>query len=203
MNRYSYCTNGVTQLIYKEFTAPPYSCDGTGGTQVVTHSTMNNHEHTVITWGMWDAGLLCRVIIQADGSLNGKLKLKIVSTGGELISYFMQPTLLPPDHVPRGFQENGLVEVNVQPGSENFIPADWRYFLFYSHNIVGRAYPVSGTLHLESWVEEWTDEDTDVLQSGIYSPTNNEHFTSDQEQELEEEVLALVEEQRQEAENSG
>lgn len=113
MSKYGFCTNGVTQLIYKEFTAPPYSCDGTGGTQFVSHTSLNDRQHTVITWGMWDAGLLCRVIVQASPTLNGKLMLNVVDTGDELVSYFAQPTLLPEDHIPRGFQENGHVDVNV------------------------------------------------------------------------------------------
>ena len=61
-DKYAYCSNKDTQLIYKEFTAPPFSCDGTGDTQAVTHTMMNDPKQTIISWGMWDAGLLCRVI---------------------------------------------------------------------------------------------------------------------------------------------
>ena len=60
MDKYAYCTNGAEYLIYKEFTAPPFQCEET---KVVTHSTLDQILHTTVSWGMWDAGLLCRVII--------------------------------------------------------------------------------------------------------------------------------------------
>lgn len=107
--------------------------------------------------------------------------INVVSTGEELVSYFLQPNsqLLGDDHTPRGYQENGMVEVSVVAGTEALIPSDWSYFIFYSFNIVGRAWPESGTLHIESWVEEWTDDEADILQSGVYTPTNNKYFTAE------------------------
>ena len=63
--------------------------------------------------------------------------------------------MLPPDNDPKGIQQNGFVIVNVSPGDTDGVPADWRIFVFYSHNIVQNAWPEAGTLHIESVVEPW------------------------------------------------
>jgi hypothetical protein len=85
----------------------------------------------------------------------------------------MQSTLLPADHEPKGYEENGMVKVNVQDGDRDLVPSDWRYFVFYSYNVRSFEQPSPGTLYIESWVAEWTDEDAQLLQSGVFEPTNN------------------------------
>ena len=56
-----------------------------------------------------------------------------------------------------------MVNVDASAGDEDFVPADWRIYLSYSYNTVGLYWPGSGTLHLETWVEEYTDADTDII----------------------------------------
>ena len=124
-----------------------------------------------INWNFFDSGLLCRVIISAKESINGKLMLQIRETSGERISFFMQPNNLPEDHEPRGFQENGKVSIGVKRGVTEFVPSDWSFYLIYNYNLITRHWPVYGKLSIKAWVEPWTEDDKDALNE--FNPTTN------------------------------
>ena len=70
-----------------------------------------------------------------------------------------------------------MVTVYVQDGYESLVPADWQYYVFYSYNVDEIA-SKDGTLQLESWVEPWAAEDNELLQSGVFEPTNEFYFNS-------------------------
>lgn len=59
----------------------------------VFHNVMDKVVRTEIEWKWWDAGLLCRVVIEAEPNLNGKFVLRFVSTGGSgnPVTYYLQP----------------------------------------------------------------------------------------------------------------
>ena len=95
MDKYKFCANGVTSQIYQEFTVASFSCDAAEGTSMVHLEELYDEKDLTINWNFFDSGLLCRVIISAKESINGKLMLQIREISGERISFFMQPNNLP------------------------------------------------------------------------------------------------------------
>jgi len=104
---------------------------------------MDQFEVIEINWGFYDVGIFCRLVISADEALNAKIMVEVDKNSGAMLTEFKQPNLLPEDHVPRGYEENGHVEIGMSAGSSEGlqwdyeqIPSDWTYYILYSYNMM-------------------------------------------------------------------
>ena len=83
MGSYRWCTRGIWSYDYLRLTCPAQDCPNGNNAIVHKHRRFGDRVEHKRDWS-WDwslDGYYCRMIIEADITLNGKIELEIVDNG--------------------------------------------------------------------------------------------------------------------------
>ena len=85
---YAYCSTKEDPFIFQQFTMGGYSCEDTDSPQIVTVKEFGKRNHIIKSWNWLDVGILCRIKIQADPKLNGKIMMLVHLQSDEMVDVF-------------------------------------------------------------------------------------------------------------------
>ena len=89
--------------------------------------------------------------------------MRIQKTSSEKVTVFLQPNqnVIPENMKNRQLLENNQIYYKQTVGTFE-VPTDWTVYIIYNYNN-GFGWPLSGSIHLEAWVEDLKAEDAQKI----------------------------------------
>lgn len=105
---------------------------------------------------------------KVDASLNGKLRVEVLSVKGATAYVIMQPNSFnATESRTHGLIENNKLDPQIASGSYS-IPSDWRLIISYNTQIW------RGDISVKTWVEQYVKTDEQLIRD--YQPTGTSYF---------------------------
>lgn len=110
------------------------------------------------------------MVFKADEFLNGKIKMDIRAFNRASVYVYMMPNNFNDKYGTHGILENNKYFAKTGPGSFS-VPTDWKIIISYNPQIF------SGYITVNSWVEEYTREDEELIKK-VWQPTGTSFIDS-------------------------
>ena len=191
------CTKGLQSNLYKMLTCPMTNCPNGNNAVDYVHRKMHERKYHQVSWSfklLNSIGFNCRMRIEADPKLNGKLLIEIIETGKQKVNVFQQPRTFK-NKGTHGLLENGQIYQN-QGHGKFCVPTDWFFYIHY--HVFKTAFWGSGKIIIKSWVEEFSAEDEKNLKN-VWVPTGSYYLSPEKKAELERKKKELAQKKLEEA----
>lgn len=167
MQSYRYCTYGLESNNYKYLTCPASA----GCPEPMTHVHTAFDEVQVISRTVDSPENRCKLRIEADSKLNGKIVMKVNNLGpNTALDVYVMPARVARAASTHGLLENGNYQLNLQEDAVISAPADWQ--------IIVNFYRLEGSFKVSTWVQEFESTDVNRLRNQ-WQPTNTSYAESE------------------------
>ena len=184
LEQYRWCAKGVNDINYWKLLCPQTDCPGGNSAIRYKHESWGNTAYHRKTWN-WDwslDGYHCRMLIEADPGMNGKLHLEVLDTGWQKVEIMMMPGFMHTDQY-WGLYDNGN-RYTADEGQTWTVPTDWVFMVYYRLDY-DKLYG-SQTIELKTWVAELEGSDQRFIDS-IWQPTGANYISPEEKARIERE----------------
>lgn len=185
INQYRWCSKGQTSWDYVKLTCPAQDCPNSNNVIHHKHSKFGNRVQHTREWGwdFWLDGYYCRMIIEAEATLNGKILLEVIEKSYQKITIYQMPKNFHNDKY-QGIFPNNQIFKEVKKGDQFAVPTDWYFMVLFEVDYDKMYGPMK--IILKSWVSEYTTHDIDAIQNA-WQPTATEYISPEERRRREEE----------------